>query len=40
MIQVMHSSGFLYDPLERRVQIFDVPDKIITHITENQKAVG
>jgi hypothetical protein len=38
MIQVMHLNEFLYDPLEKRVQIFDVPDKIIAHLQANQKA--
>lgn len=32
MMQVMHQNGFLYDPLNKRVKIFDVPDTLIAHI--------
>ncbi|MCU0387655.1 MAG: TIGR00730 family Rossman fold protein [Chitinophagaceae bacterium] len=32
MMQVMHQNGFLYDPLDKRVKIFDVPDNLINHI--------
>ncbi len=38
MIQVMHLNEFLYDPLEKRVQIFNVPDKLIAHLLNTQKA--
>jgi uncharacterized protein (TIGR00730 family) len=34
MMQVMHGNGFLYDPLDKRVRIFDVPDNLINHIKE------
>jgi uncharacterized protein (TIGR00730 family) len=32
MMQVMHRNGFLYDPLDKRVKIFDVPDNLINYI--------
>ncbi len=32
MMQVMHMNGFLYDPLEKRVKIFDVPDNLMDYI--------
>jgi len=32
MMQVMHLKGFLYDPLEKRVKIFDVPDNLMDYI--------
>lgn len=35
MIQVMHLNEFLYDPLEKRVQIFDVPDKLIDYLSNH-----
>ena len=35
MMQVMHRNGFLYDPLDKRVKIFDVPDKLMDYIREN-----
>lgn len=38
MMQVMHLSGFLYDPLNKRVKIFDVPDSLIQYVLNAQKA--
>jgi uncharacterized protein (TIGR00730 family) len=32
MMQIMHLNGFLYDPLEKRVKIFDVPDNLMDYI--------
>ena len=32
MMQVMHRNGFLYDPLDKRVKIFDVPDNLMGHV--------
>jgi uncharacterized protein (TIGR00730 family) len=32
MMQVMFRNGFLYETLENRVRIFDVPDNLINHI--------
>jgi uncharacterized protein (TIGR00730 family) len=32
MMQVMHLNGFLYDVLEKRVKIFDIPDNLMVHI--------
>jgi uncharacterized protein (TIGR00730 family) len=35
MMQVMHRSGFLYDALDKRVKIFDVPDNLIDYVLAN-----
>ncbi len=32
VMQVMHLNGFLYDPLDRRIKIFDVPGSLMTHL--------
>jgi uncharacterized protein (TIGR00730 family) len=32
VMQVMHSNGFLYDPLDRRVKIFDVPANLMDYV--------
>jgi uncharacterized protein (TIGR00730 family) len=34
MMQVMHQQGFLYDPLNKRVKIFDLPDKLMEFIKD------
>jgi uncharacterized protein (TIGR00730 family) len=32
MLQVMHTQGFLYDKLEERIRIFDLPQSFITFL--------
>ena len=32
MMQVMYRYGFLYDPLEQRVRIFDLPQGVVDHV--------
>lgn len=32
MMQVMHKNGFLYEPLNERVKIFDLPDNLMDYV--------
>jgi uncharacterized protein (TIGR00730 family) len=37
MMQVMHMAGFLREPLNKNVQIFDVPETLMEHVAEKIK---